>query len=135
MGLLIALYSSSLLCIYKLDFRPMSQCICLSFRLIWVFFLIMCGLQVSERSRVRPRYLTSDCIGSWALLIATGGHLIVRLVKVTWANLAPLTVTLQLQAKAILCQRPVGCRERWLWTVSSLRGIWGSRVLFVDIVK
>ena len=64
MGLMIALYSRSLLCIDKLDFRSMSQCICRSFRLIWAFFLDMCVLQVSERSRVRSRYLTSDYIGS-----------------------------------------------------------------------
>ena len=34
----------------------------------------------------------------------------------------------------MLFQRPVGCRERWLCIVSSLRGIQGSRVLFVGIV-
>ena len=99
MCLMIALYSSSLLCIDKLDFRPMSQCICRSFRLIWVFFFVMCSLQVSERSRVRPRYLTSDCIGSSALLIVTDEQSTVRLVNVTWVDLVSLTVTPRFEAK------------------------------------
>jgi len=47
MGLRITLYKSSLFSVVNLDFLPMSQCICRSLWLIWVFLTVMCGLHVS----------------------------------------------------------------------------------------
>ena len=57
-GLIITLYKSSLFSVVSLDFLPISQFICRSLRLIWVFFAVMCGLHVNFWSSIRPRYFT-----------------------------------------------------------------------------
>ena len=100
MGLIIALYKSSLFSIVSLDFLPISQFICRSLRLIWVFFAVMCGLHVSFWSSIRPRYFTSFLTGSCVPFIVTTGQSVFRFVNVTCADLVSLTFISQLLSQA-----------------------------------
>jgi hypothetical protein len=93
MGLSMVLYSSSLLVVESLDFRPSSQCIFVRVRPNCFFLVQMCLCQVSRLSRWRPSLTSSDW-GSWTSLIWTGGQVARPVVKVTCVDLVSLNFIL-----------------------------------------
>ena len=76
----------------SLDFRPINQFICLSLRLIWVFFAVMCDLHVDLWSSISPRYFTLFLTGSCAPFIVTCRQSFLPFVNVTCADLVSLTL-------------------------------------------
>jgi hypothetical protein len=126
MGLIIAWYKSSLFSVVSLDFLPISQYICRSLRLIWLFFAVMCGLHVNFCSSIRPRYFTSFFTGNCVPFIVTTVQSVLRFVNVICADLVSLTFTRQLLSQVSSWLK---CASSWMFYLNTISCLWNV-VLF-----
>ena len=86
-GFMIVLYIITLFSVLNLDFRLVSQCICLLVFCIFSTIDLMCSFQVSFWSKWSPRYLTCfDCVICVPFNRMFGG-IFFRSVNVIWLHL------------------------------------------------
>jgi hypothetical protein len=105
------------------DLRPTSQFSLLNLIPSCLRLVHMCFSHVIRRSRCIPKYFTSSHCFSWRLFSETGGHVFLRVVKVTWTDLPSLTLILHFFIQDCILLRVV-CR-RFEATVGSW---WGDRI-------
>ena len=97
----MALYISRLLVRESLDFLPMIQ---FSINPSCLRLMLICGFQVSRRSKCIPRYLTDVACGMSFPLRETAGHPSLRRVKVMCVDLDSFVLVYRVGRDAKPCR-------------------------------
>uniref|UniRef100_A0A2S2P1N1 Uncharacterized protein n=1 Tax=Schizaphis graminum TaxID=13262 RepID=A0A2S2P1N1_SCHGA len=93
----------------NLDFKSDLRILSLELTVLRIY--LMCQLQVSRLSRIRPRYFTSFAVGIIKLFSVTGGVSKFLNVKVTWTDLVSFILIFHLFAHRLII-------FKWFWIIS-----------------